>query len=371
MRVPLIDLKSQYECIREDIEEPLTEFLKEQHFILGPAVETFEAAVAEYCGVSHAIGVSSGSDALLVALMALDIGPGDEVITSTYTFFATAGAISRLGAKPVFVDIESDSFNLCTKSIERAIASNTKAIIPVHLYGQCANMSEIMEIGKRHALPIIEDAAQSLGATFEGKQAGSMGLMGCISFFPSKNLGGFGDGGMIMTDDANLADKIRVLRSHGAKPKYHHRMIGGNFRLDSIHAFILSKKLPYLNRWLEARRVAASKYNQLFSDSGLVDRGQVSTPKEVSGAHSYNQYVICVPGRAKLASHLKDKGIDSAIYYPIPLHLQECFSELGYERGALPVSERAAEETLAIPICPAINENAQQYVVQTISEFYT
>ena len=371
MKVRLVDLKAQYGAIREEIEQPVLEFLQDQYFILGPAVEAFEAEVADYLDVQRAIGVSSGSDALLIALMALGIGEGDEVVTSTYTFFATAGAISRLGATPVFIDIEPDTFNLDPRGVESSITDHTKAIIPVHLFGQCAPMDQILEIGTKHGVPVVEDAAQSMGATFEGRQSGSLGLIGCTSFFPSKNLGGFGDGGMVFTNDEALGEKLQVLRGHGSKPKYHHKLVGGNFRLDAIQAFILSKKLPYLGQWLDARRTAASRYVQLFDEAGLVHCGTVVLPRELCGTHTYNQFVIRVPRRDELAAFLKEEGVDTAIYYPIALHMQECFSELRYEEGSLPESELAAKETLALPMCPALKEEAQQYVVKKIGEFYS
>jgi len=369
MKVPLVDLKKQYEGIREDIERPLLDFLKDQYFILGPTVEAFEQEVAEYLGVKHTIGVSSGSDALLIALMALDIGPGDEVVTSSYTFFATAGAIHRLGARPIFTEIDPETFNLCPRSLEASLSAKTKAIIPVHLFGQCAAMDRVSEIAGRKGLPIIEDAAQAMGAQYNGRQAGSMGLVGCYSFFPSKNLGGFGDGGMVATDDDGLADKIRVLRGHGAKPKYYHHLVGGNFRLDAIQAFILSKKLRYLDQWLAGRRQAAATYDRLFQEAGLVSSGMVSLPREKDGTHSYNQYVIRVARRDELQESLKEKDVATAIYYPVPLHLQGCFAELGYAEGAFPESEKAAKESLALPMSPELEEPVQRYVVDAIAEF--
>ncbi|MDA1138057.1 MAG: DegT/DnrJ/EryC1/StrS family aminotransferase [Planctomycetota bacterium] len=370
MKVKLVDLKAQYELIRDEIEQPLLEFLQEQYFILGPTVEAFEAAVADYFGVSCAVGVSGGSDALLVALMALGIGEGDEVVTSSYTFFATAGAISRLGAKPVFTDIEPRTFNLSASGVERSITEKTKAIIPVHLFGQCAPLNEILDIGEKHGIPVIEDAAQSMGATYDDKQSGSLGLMGCTSFFPSKNLGGFGDGGMVVTNDEELGAKLKVLRGHGSKPKYHHKLIGGNFRLDAIQAFFLHKKLPHLGEWLGARKVAAATYTELFSATGLIANGLVRVPEELFGRHTFNQYVIRTTRRDQLMEHLGEKGVDTAIYYPIPLHLQECFQDLGYKAGDLPESERAAKESLALPICPAVTKSAQEYVVECIQEFH-
>jgi len=370
MKVPLVDLKKQYEGIREDIEGPLLDFLKDQYFILGPAVEAFEKEVAEYLGVKHTIGVSSGSDALLIALMALDIGPGDEVVTSSYTFFATAGAIDRLGARPVFTEIDPQTFNLCPQSLEASVSANTKAIIPVHLFGQCAAMDRVLEIAGQRGLPVIEDAAQAMGAQYDGRQAGSMGLVGCYSFFPSKNLGGFGDGGMVATDDDELADKIKVLRGHGAKPKYYHHLVGGNFRLDAIQAFILSRKLRHLDQWLEGRKQAAATYDRLFQEAGLPSSGKVSLPVEKDGTHTYNQYVIRAGGRDELQESLKGKDVATAIYYPVPLHLQGCFAALGYQEGSFPESEKAAKDSLALPMSPELEEPVQRYVVDAIADFY-
>jgi dTDP-4-amino-4,6-dideoxygalactose transaminase len=369
MEVPLVNLKKQYEQIRQDIEQPLLRFLQDQYFILGPAVEAFEREAAEYLGVKHAIGVSSGSDALLIALMALGIAPGDEVVTSTYTFFATAGAISRLGARPVFADIDLETFNLSPSSLETAVTPRTKAIIPVHLFGQCAPMGPILKLAQGLHIPVIEDAAQAMGAKVDGRQAGSMGLMGCFSFFPTKNLGGFGDGGMVVTSDAALGEKLKVLRGHGAKPKYHHHLVGGNFRLDAVQAFILSRKFRYLNQWLGERRAVAARYDRLFTQSGLVGSGKVAVPKEKDGWHTYNQYVIRVPRRDDLQKFLKQNGVDTAIYYPVPLHLQECFKDLGYGEGSFPESEKAARDSLAIPMSSEIEEAAQQYVVATVQKF--
>ena len=370
MKVPLVDLKKQYEDLRQDIEQPLLHFLRDQYFILGPTVESLEEEIADYCGVAHGVGVSSGTDALLVALMALGVGPGDEVVTSAYTFFATAGSIHRTGAKPVFADIDPETFNICPRSLEAALTERAKAIVPVHLYGQCVDLQPVLAIAEARGLPVIEDAAQALGAKWEGREAGSIGLAGCLSFFPTKNLGGFGDGGMIVTGDQAFADKARLLRNHGAESRYYHRMVGGNFRLDALQALVLSKKLPYLEGWLQARRNAAQRYDRLFSESGLVESGKATLPRELVGRHTFNQYVVRVPDRDKLQEFLSGRGIATSIYYPVPLHLQECFAELGYQKGSLPESERAAEETLALPICPAIEEEAQEYVVKTIEEFY-
>ena len=364
MQVPLLDLKAQYATIKDEIKAAIDEVLESQYFILGPKVQQFEEEIAEYCNAQHAVGVASGSDALLLALMAIDIGYGDEVITTPYTFFATAGSISRLGAKPVFVDIDAKTYNINPELIEENITDKTKAIIPVHLYGQCADMDPILEIGKKYNLCIIEDAAQAIGAEYKGRKAGSMGDMGCLSFFPSKNLGGYGDGGMVITNNADLAEKIRVLRAHGAKPKYYHSLIGVNSRLDALQAAVLSVKLKYLDGWSKARRQNAENYNHFFSDTDVV------TPyAEPHNYHIYNQYIIRVSKRDELQEFLKERNIGTAIYYPVSLHLQGCYADLGYREGDLPESEKAAQETLALPIYSELTKEQQTTVVATIKEF--
>jgi len=395
MKVPLLDLKAQYETIREEILPALQAVLESQYFILGPEVAGLEGKVAAFSGCSHGIGVSSGSDALLICLMAEDIGPGDEVITTPYTFFATAGAIVRTGAKPVFVDVQSDTYNMDPGLVEEKVTSKTRAIILVHLYGQCADMDPILEIAKQRDLVVIEDAAQAIGSEYVSQipspskicRAGSMGDYGCFSFFPSKNLGGFGDGGMVVTNDPDRAERLKILRVHGSKPKYYHSFVGGNFRLDAIQAAVLSVKLGHLDTWTAKRRENAARYDEVFKSSGLVDKGFLALPKSVwrdafvgdlgvqdsQGAchdHIFNQYVINTPRRDELKAHLLDKGIGTEIYYPVPLHLQECFSNLGYSSGSFPVSEEAAKKTLALPIYPELTPDQQAYVADTVHEYF-
>lgn len=367
--IPLLDLKAQHEPLLDEIRAAMERVLASTRFILGPEVSGLETELAAYLDVPHTIGVSSGTDALLVALMALDIGAGDEVITTPYSFFATGGCVSRLGAKPVFVDIHQETFNLDPALIEAAITDKTKAIIVVHLFGQSCDMAAVKIIAARHKLPVIEDAAQAIGVRTDWGTIGSIGEIGCFSFFPSKNLGALGDGGLVTTTDADLAEKVRILRGHGAKPKYFHALIGGNFRLDALQAAVLRVKLPHLDRWSQARRSNADRYTAMFADKGL-GSDQLSTPKRVYAGHIYNQYVIRVPDkRDALRAHLKDNGIGCEVYYPRPLHLQECFSDLGYPAGSLPQAERAAEETLAIPVYPEITEAQQQCVVDTVAAF--
>jgi len=366
MQVPLLDLKAQYATIKDEIKAAINEVLESQYFILGPKVEQFEEKIAEYCNTKYAIGVASGTDALLISLMVLDVGHGDEVITTPYTFFATAGSISRLGAKPVFVDIDPKTYNINPGLIEEKITDKTKAIIPVHLYGQCAEMDTILEIAEKHGLYVIEDAAQAIGAKYKERKAGSMGDMGCLSFFPSKNLGGYGDGGMVVTNNSELAEKVRVLRVHGAKPKYHHSMVGLNSRLDAIQAAVLLVKLKYLDDWSEARRENAEVYNHLFAETDVV------TPYvEDYNEHIYNQYIIRVKDRDRVRDYLKEQDIGTSIYYPVSLHLQECYADLGYKEGDLPESEKAAKETLALPIYPELTPEQQEYVVEAIKNVTT
>lgn len=362
--VPLLDLKEGYQNCAEEIDHAVLSVVASAQYILGPKVEEFEKQIAEYCNAEHAVGVASGSDALLVSLMALDVGSGDEVITTPYTFFATAGSISRLGAKPVFVDIDPKTYNINPDLIEEKITDKTKAIIPVHLYGQCAEMGPIIEMAKEHNLYIIEDAAQAIGAKYKGQKAGSMGDLGCLSFYPTKNLGGYGDGGMVITNNAELAEKVRVLRVHGAKPKYYHSLVGVNSRLDALQAAVLSVKLKYLDGWSEARRQNAENYNHLFADTGVV------TPyAEPYNYHIYNQYIIRVGKRNELQAFLKERNIGTEIYYPVSLHLQECYADLGYKEGDFPESEKAAKETLALPIYSELTEEQQIAVVGAIKEF--
>ena len=365
MKVPLLDLKAQYATIKEETMPAIEAVLDSQYFIGGPAVGELEGLVAEYCGCKAAVGVSSGTDALLLSLMALGIGAGDEVITTTYTFFATAGAIWRTGAKPVFVDIEPDTFNIDATKIESAITDKTRAIMPVHLFGQMAEMDAIMAIARQHDLFVIEDAAQAIGTTYKGRKAGSIGTVGCFSFFPSKNLGGLGDGGMVVTQDEALAERLRQGRNHGSAPKYYHKWIGGNFRLDTLQAAGLVVKLPHLDQWSAKRRANAERYNAL-----LADCPQVITPTvRDCNVSIYNQYVIRVPGRDELGEFMKSRDIGTAVYYPVCLHMQECFGELGYQAGDMPESEKAAAETLALPIYPELTDEQICYVAETIKEF--
>ena len=366
MQVPLLDLKAQYLPIKQEILSAVSEVLASQHFILGPRVEQCEKAIAEYSNCKYGIGVSSGSDALLVCLMAENIGPGDEVITTPYTFFATVGAITRLGARPIFVDIDPVTYNLDVTQIASKITEKTRAIMPVHLFGQMADMDPIMGLASQHGLVVIEDAAQAIGAEYKGRRAGSIGHYGCFSFFPSKNLGAAGDGGMVVTNEAARAERVRCLRGHGAKPKYYHRMIGGNFRLDALHAAIVSAKLPHLDQWTEGRRANAQRYDVLFQEAGT----PVTRPSVVTDRHIFNQYVISTPERDELQAFLRSKGVGTEVYYPVPMHLQDCFAYLAIPPGAFPESERAAKESLAIPIYPELTEEQARYVVESIDEFF-
>jgi dTDP-4-amino-4,6-dideoxygalactose transaminase len=387
MNVPLLDLQAQYLAIKSEVDAAVAEVLASQHFILGARVEECETAIARYCGCSHAVGVSSGSDALLACLMAENIGPGAEVITTPYTFFATAGAIARLGATPVFVDIDPATYNIDPSGIRSKITKKTRAIIPVHLYGQMAAMEAIMPIAEKHGLVVIEDAAQAIGAEHHGRRAGSIGHYGCFSFFPSKNLGAAGDGGMVVTNNAERADKLKCLRSHGSKPKYHHKIVGGNFRLDAIQAAVVSAKLPHLDEWTAARQHNARQYDRLFAESGLevVESSSafarrplpaggagahIVLPEVMTDRHIFNQYVIRIPQRDRLKAALQQKGVDTEVYYPVPMHLQECFASLGYAAGAFPRSEFAANETLALPVYPELTEQQARFVVECIREFY-
>jgi dTDP-4-amino-4,6-dideoxygalactose transaminase len=375
MKVPLLDLSAQYRAIKTEIDAAVVEVLESNRFILGPKVEECEAAIAGYSGCAHAVGVSSGSDALLACLMAENIGPDDEVITSPYTFFATVGAIARVGATPVFVDIDPATYNMDVTKLESYVTSRTRAIIPVHLYGQMAEMESILRVAQKHGLVVIEDAAQAIGAEHQGRRAGSLGHYGCFSFFPSKNLGAAGDGGMIVTNDEKRAEKLRCLRAHGSKPKYHHKVIGGNFRLDEIQAAVVCAKLRHLDDWTAARQNNAARYDKLFAECALTrtigERPNVAVPKVTTDRHIFNQYVIRVAERDALQSALKEKGVGTEVYYPIPMHLQECFAYLGFGARAFPESERAAKETLALPIYPELMEPQAQYVVDCILEFFT
>lgn len=372
MKVPLLDLHAEYESLRAEVLSAVERVLESQQFILGPEVAALEEEVASYTGARYAIGCASGSDALLLALMALDIGAGDEVITTPYSFFATASAITRLGARPVFVDVDPRTFNLSTALVEDAITPATRAIMPVHLYGQCAEMDALMQLSRRHNLPLVEDAAQAIGAEdVGGARAGAIGHIGCFSFYPTKNLGGAGDGGMLTTNDAELAERLRTLRAHGAEQRYFHKEVGINSRLDSLQAAILRVKLPRLDSWSEARKANASLYRRLFIDAGLAEEVRLPFERE-DARHIYNQFVIRVDRerRDALREHLKQSDIGTEVYYPVPLHLQECFGFLGYGAGDFPESERAAHETLALPIYPQLTAEQQQYVVDSIRGFF-
>ena len=365
--VPLLDLQAQYAPIRDEILSALTRVCDSQRFILGPEVDALERDLVSHLEAGHAIAVSSGTDALLAAMMALGIGPGDDVLTTAYSFFATAGCISRLGATPRLVDIDPVSYNLAPDALRAAITPQTRAIVAVHLYGQCADMDRVTAAASEAGVPVIEDAAQAIGARYHGRQAGSMGALGCFSFFPSKNLGAFGDGGLVTTRDEALAREVRLLRNHGAEPKYIHQRIGGNFRLDALQAAVLRVKLPHLGRWSGMRRANAAAYVDLIHDAGLGDR--VGVPVEVPGCtHIYNQFIIRVPARDRVRAHLTERGIGSEIYYPVPFHLQPCFADLGYARGDFPHAERAAEETLALPIYGELTRDQQALVVAALAE---
>jgi dTDP-4-amino-4,6-dideoxygalactose transaminase len=411
MEIPLVDLKGQYAEIGDDIRMAVDAVFQTQRFILGSNVEKLEEQIAAYSNVDYGIGVSSGTDALLACLMALGIGQGDAVVTSPFSFFATASVIARLGAQPVFIDIDPDTYNMDSgqlreflesrcrvdretgRPVEGKTGSIVRTIIPVHLYGQCADMDPIMELAQKARLDIVEDAAQAIGAIYYSKRpeakgqvlehrpgtsgerprtackAGSMGRLGCFSFFPTKNLGGCGDSGMVVTDDEALAGKIRVLRVHGSQPKYHHHLIGGNFRLDELQAAILNVKFHHLERWTEARRRNAQRYDRLFEETGLT--GHIHLPITRGGNRNiFHQYVIRAPHRDKLREFLRARGVGTEVYYPIPLHLQQCFEYLGYKKGDLPQSERAARETLALPIYPELSQEQQEYVVGQIKAFY-
>jgi dTDP-4-amino-4,6-dideoxygalactose transaminase len=388
MKVPLLDLNAQYLNMKAELDGAVHAVLASQHFILGPEVERCEQAIAAYSQCSHGIGMSSGTDALLVCLMAEDIGPGDEVITSPYTFFATVGAIARLGATPVFVDIDPATYNLNVSQLAAKITNRTKAIIPVHLYGQSADMDPVMAIARTHNLLVIEDAAQSIGAEYGGRRSGSIGLYGCLSFFPSKNLGAAGDAGMVVTNDPERAAKVACLRAHGARPKYYHRLLGGNFRLDALQAAVVSAKFRHLDGWTAGRNRNAERYNRLFAESGLdvmnsrdwaasgrppgalTGGPQLVLPSVVTDRHVFNQYVIRLSSRDALKAELQRQGVGTEVYYPVPMHLQDCFKDLGHREGDFPESEAAAKETLALPIYPELTDDQAAYVVASIRGFF-
>lgn len=388
MDIPILDLKAQYKSIQKEIDQKILEVISSQKFILGAEVENFEKEIAAYSGAKYAVGVSSGSDALISSLMALEIKQGDAVVTTPFTFFATAGAISRLGARIVFCDIDRVTYNINPDNLEMLFKkgnhrhgdSRIKAIIPVHLYGQCADMTPILALAERYDLLVIEDAAQALGAEYpfpDGvKKASTIGDLGILSFFPSKNLGGYGDGGMVLTHKEDLALKLKLLRGHGSKNKYFNEIVGGNFRLDALQAAILRIKLKYLDKWQQKRRENASYYNKLFKESGLVGENLIQLPEAVyrdSGVqdyHTYHQYVVRAKERDDLKVFLKEKGVATAVYYPLPLHLQKCFADLGYRGGDFPESEKAASEVLALPIYPELTANQQEFLVTCIKKFY-
>lgn len=389
MKVPLLDLKPQYYSLKKEIDEAIARVVESQYFINGPDVAKLEEEIAQYLNVKFAVGVSSGTDALLIALMAIDIKPDDEVIVPTYSFFATAGVVARMNAKPIFTDVDPLTFNIDPNDFERKITSKTKAVIPVHLFGQSAELNEIKSIAEKHGIKIIEDAAQAIGVQYkDGRFVGSVGEIGCFSFFPSKNLGGFGDGGIVTTNDETLYKKLKMLRTHGMEPKYYHKIIGGNFRLDTLQAAVLRVKLPHLDSWSEKRRKNAELYSKLFIEKGLAetegkttfdDNNKVLLPKaiykteaeknNVKNYHIYNQYVIRIEKRDELWNFLKEKEIGCEVYYPVPFHRQECFSFLNEKDENYPVSNFAAEHSLALPVYPELNEEQINYVVDSIHEF--
>lgn len=367
--VPQLDLGAQYASIAHEIEPAVLEVLRSQRYVLGETVASFERDAAAYVGAPHAIGVASGSDALLLALMALDVGPGDEVVTTSFSFFATASAITRLGAKPVFADIRPDDFNLDPDAVRRAITPRTRALLPVHLYGQCVDFAAFEAIAREHRLPIVEDAAQAIGAKRDGRSAGAVGDLGCFSFYPTKNLGAAGDAGLVTARDQALAARVRRLREHGSEVRYEHVEVGLNSRLDAIQAAVLRVKLRHVDAWSDARAQRAAVYDRLLRDAGL--EGTVTLPYVVPGArHIFHQYVIRVPRRDALRASLRERGIGSEVYYPIPLHLQRCFADLGYRAGDLPETERAAREVLALPMYPELTDAQQERVVEAIASFY-
>jgi dTDP-4-amino-4,6-dideoxygalactose transaminase len=366
--VPLLDLQEQYQPLRGEILSAITRVCDSQRFIMGPEIEALESELRTLIGVEHAIAVSSGTDALLLALMALEIGPGDEVITPTYSFFATAGCVTRLGARPVLVDIDPVTYNIDPAAVAAAVTPRTKAIMPVHLFGLSADMDPIMNVARGAGVPVIEDAAQAIGSTYRSQPIGGIGAVAGFSFFPSKNLGAFGDAGLVTTNDASLAKRARLLRTHGMEPKYYHHLVGANFRMDALQAAILRVKAPHLRAWTDARRRNADRYRRLFREAGL--DAAVTLPVEPAGCrHIYNQFVIRTPERDALKRHLDSQSIGNEIYYPAPFHLQPCFAYLGYSRGQFPHAERAASETLAIPTYGELTAEQQQTVVGVIAEF--
>jgi dTDP-4-amino-4,6-dideoxygalactose transaminase len=386
VRVPLLDLTAQFAPIRDEVLAAMTRVCDSQQFILGAEVEALERELAARLEVRHAIGVSSGTDALLVAMMALNIGPGDEVITPTYSFFATAGCITRLGARPVLVDIEPSTFNMTAAALAQAVTPKTKAVIPVHLFGQAVDMDPLMTVARKQGIAVIEDACQAIGGRDKGRLLGGIGDLGCFSFFPSKNLGAFGDGGLVTTNNDALGRRVRLLRNHGMEPKYYHAMVGGNFRLDALQAAVLRVKAPHLAAWTDARRANAARYERLFADAAAQSQGRVKltsasaepTPRGAitlptarpDASHIFNQYVIRVGDRDALRAHLATCGVGTEIYYPVPFHLQACYASLGYARGAFPVAEAAADDSLALPVYGELTDAQQRHVVESIVQFY-
>lgn len=386
MRVPLLDLKPQYHSLKKELDEAIIKVAESQYFILGPEVAGMEKEFCDYLGCKHALGVSSGTDALLLALMAIDIKPGDEVIVPTYSFFATAGVVSRLFATPVLVENDPVTFNMDPKDFEKKITSKTKAVIPVHLYGQSADLDEIIKIAKKHNIIVIEDAAQAIGTQYkDGRFVGTVGDIGCFSFFPSKNLGCYGDGGLVTTNNDELAKILTIKRVHGGEPKYYHKVIGGNFRIDALQSAVLRVKLPHLDNWSEKRRQNANRYTQLFKDAGLAEEtgrtsfdemNKVLLPKavyessKVKNYHIYNQYIVRVEKRDEIRDFLTKNEIGTEIYYPVPFHLQECFKDLGCKKGDFPISEFSADTSLALPIYPELSDDQLVYVVETFKKFF-
>ncbi len=373
MNVKLLDLERQYRKIKNEVMSEIKSVCDSQHYVLGSNVKALEEEIAAYCGAKYAVGVASGTDAILLALMAAGVGPGDKVVTTPYTFFSTAGSIALLGAKPVFVDIEPDTFNIDPDELGRLLkrsSKGVKAVIPVHLYGQCAEMDTIRSLAHNHSLSVIEDAAQSIGARYKKRGAGALGDFGCFSFYPTKNLGCFGDGGMVTTNNRQRAEKLRMLRGHGSRRRYYYDIVGTNSRLDEVQAAVLRVKLKYLDEWAEGRRRNAGKYTELFSKSGLGDAVTVPEIRK-ENLSVYNQYVVLVKKRDRLRKYLAEKGVGSEIYYPMSLHQQKCFKELGYKTGDFPVSESVAKKTLALPIYPELKAGELRYVVSTIADFYS
>lgn len=368
MNVTMLDLSEQYMNLQEEMNQALEEVMKSSRFIMGPNVKQLELSVAEYSNVKHGVGVASGSDALHISLLGCGVEAGDEVICPAFTFFATAGAIARIGAVPVFVDIEPKTFNIDPAKIEAVITEKTKAIIPVHLYGQAADMDPILEIAQKHHLAVIQDAAQAIGAQYKGKKLGDLGTTVCYSFFPTKNLGAYGDGGMVVTNDDDIAEKMSVIRVHGSKPKYYHHVLGYNSRLDEMQAAVLNVKFPHLEQWTKNRQERAAYYTQLLQEK--VGEHVVTPFIEEHNHHVFHQYTIRVEKRDELQTFLKENGVASMIYYPQPLHLQPVFSELGYQEGDLPETEKACAEALSLPMWPELKQEQQEYVVEKIVEFF-